>query len=842
MILMEQRNAITIERVRILYEKVFASITTANIAAFIFAYIFREQIASSVLIIWLSYMVVVNLYRYWLLFDYKKTRLNNPCHDKYEKRFAYSTWVLGIGWAFCIVWGLTLPAAEYRIYSLLWLVAFVTVALPVFSSSIKIYYLYVAPTLIISIPLLLFRGGDDTVLGIALIVFTVMMVRSSRGIYNTLNDALVLRNQAQHQADTLKKLRHEKSETEQRMLSIMNHTPAVIYAKDRGGRYIFINQKWEQLFDKKRKGIIGKTDHEIFPQEFAEKFTQNDKAVLTSGHAMESEEVAPHDDGPHTYVTVKFPLFDEEDNLYAVAGVSTDITERTHIEESLRISQQRLLLHREQSPVGIIEWNTNFEPMDWNPAAERIFGYTKEEALGCRITERILPEGVLQEVTKIWEELLNNEGGAYSLNENITKDGRTILCEWHNTPLIDQHGKIIGVTSLVDDVTERQKNEESLRHSQKMDAIGNLTGGIAHDFNNMLNVILGFSDLLKERLSSDDPKLIKYNNEVINASERARKLTSKLLFFSRKMPASSEMADINQLLNGMKHLLERTLTPRIKLVFELEENLWPVWLDQARLEDAILNTGINAMHAMPDGGTLTLSTGNMHLADSEAQNIGVISGEYVLLSVSDTGIGMSRDVQEKMFDPFFTTKGTGGTGLGLSQVYGFIQQSGGTIQVFSEPEHGTRIVFYIPRYKSSKIETSDEDAVELVKLPTGTETILAVDDEVALLELNEEILQNHGYTVLCATNAEQALEILKSKSVDLLLSDVIMPGMDGYQLAAEVMAIYPGIKIQMVSGFSDENKIKASNEELHKQRLYKPFNSEQLLWRVRDLLDGKINK
>ena len=216
------------------------------------------------------------------------------------------------------------------------------------------------------------------------------------------------------------------------------------------------------------------------------------------------------------------------------------------LEESLRISQQRLVLHREQSPIGVIDWNTDFEFLDWNPAAERIFGFTKEEVAGSHITKNILPESAKPAVDKVWKDLLANSGGYYSLNENITKDGRTILCEWHNTPLIDNVGNVIGVTSLVEDVTERQKNEENLRHSQKMDAMDKLTGGVAHDFNNMLGVILGFSELLKNRMGDSDPKQIKYCDEIHNAAERAKKLTSKLLEFSRKTPSSVEITDIKK--------------------------------------------------------------------------------------------------------------------------------------------------------------------------------------------------------------------------------------------------------------------------------------------------------
>ena len=506
-------------------------------------------------------------------------------------------------------------------------------------------------------------------------------------------------------------------------------------------------------------------------------------------------------------------------------------------EEASKLSHQRLLLHREHTPVGVIEWNTDFEFLDWNPAAERIFGYTKEEVLGHHITKRILPESARSAVDIVWENLLGNKGGTYSLNENTTKDGRTILCEWHNTPLIDQEGKVIGVTSLVDDVTERHKNEENLRHTQKMEAIGKLTGGIAHDFNNMLGVILGFSELLKNSLDKNTPKQEKYCNEILNAAERARKLTSKLLDFSRKDPSTSKITYINNLLLGMQHMLEKTLTHQIKLEFQLGDDLWPVILDAARLEDAILNICINSMHAMPNGGTLTINTSNTNLTSTDVRQYDIPPGDYVLLSISDTGTGMDQEIQQKIFDPFFTTKGVQGTGLGLSQVYGLIQHSGGKIQVYSEIDQGTRIVIYLPRLNESDASIKETDDQYSETLPSGTESILVVDDEVALLELTQEILTSHGYVVHLAENATEALNILEKTDIDLMLSDVVMPGINGYQLASEVTKLYPNVKIQIASGFTDKLNIDLNNEALHQQRLYKPYSSKELLGRIRELLD-----
>ena len=527
-----------------------------------------------------------------------------------------------------------------------------------------------------------------------------------------------------------------------------------------------------------------------------------------------------------------------------VRRLSREVSLRIQTEEELktaetvlRLSNQRLLLHRKHAPVGLIEWNTDQEVLDWNPAAQNIFGFNSEEVLGSHITEIIMPKSMRESVDRSWADLLANKDGNHSINNNLTKDGHTILCEWHNTPLVNEDGCVIGVTSIVEDITGRQKHEEIQRQSQKMDAIGKLTGGIAHDFNNMLGVILGFCDLLKESLARDETTQLLYCEEILNAGERAEKLTRKLLEFSRATPSSAEPAHINLLLDGMQHMLEKTLTYRIKLIFEVDDDLWMAWLDTARLEDAILNMCINSMHAMPDGGTLTLGLYNKPLTDFDAQALDIPLGDYVVLSVTDTGVGMSKEVQEKLFDPFFTTKGTDGTGLGMSQVYGFVQQSGASIRVFSELGFGSKLEIFFPKYTKNELETSEMNNVKESDLPSGDETILVVEDEPALLMLTEETLLAFGYAVKCARNAEEALVILQHEAVDLLLSDVIMPGKDGYQLASEVETLYPKTKIQIISGFSEENRVSLTNDALHQNRLQKPVSAEKLLVRIRSMLD-----
>jgi len=414
------------------------------------------------------------------------------------------------------------------------------------------------------------------------------------------------------------------------------------------------------------------------------------------------------------------------------------------------------------------------------------------------------------------------------------KDGSSFPVEYTSTPIMEE-GEQNGVVVVFRDVTERRKTEEVVRRTDKMDALGQLTGGIAHDFNNMLGVILGYSDLISRRVGNDS-KLELFSSQIHQAGERAKKLTSKLLAFSRKDTSSAESTDINSVILEGRHMLEKTITARIELILELTDDLWPVWLDMASLEDAILNMSINAMHAIPDRGSITLATKAVHLEDTDQQRMDIEAGDYVLLTVTDSGIGMDQETLNRIFDPFFSTKGEQGTGLGMSQVYGFMQQSNGAIHIDSELGRGTRIELYFPRHhQTANVSVAGGDRV-LDELPSGHETILVVDDEVALRELTEEILTSHGYRVLCADSGEQALNMLENESVDLLFSDVIMPAMDGYQLAELVQQKYPLLKIQMTSGFSDE-RYESKNEALRQRLLHKPFTAESLLQRIRLLLD-----
>ena len=384
---------------------------------------------------------------------------------------------------------------------------------------------------------------------------------------------------------------------------------------------------------------------------------------------------------------------------------------------------------------------------------------------------------------------------------------------------------------VLQDISAQKKQEEIIRRSQRMDALGKLTGGIAHDYNNLLSIILGFSELLRMRLS-DEPKLLEYVEKIHDAGERAGSLTKKLLGFSKHQPASTAVVDLNALLGAQKQILENCLGASVKLEFNTQAMLWPVQLDSGDFENAVINMGANARDAMTEG-TLTLMTRNVSLSEEAAAEMILNAGEYVCLSIMDTGSGIDSEVQQRIFDPFYTTKGALGTGLGLSQVYGFVQRSGGDISVTSIMGRGTRFDLYFPRDTSESPVKAENAAEPVVLEKVG---VLVVDDELALRELSREYLSLAGYQVYCAGSAEEALSILRENSVDLMLSDVLMPGLNGYQLAAIVAEEFPQVKVQLCSGYSGAEQNVNTDPELLEHMLMKPIRPSVLLERLEQLL------
>jgi signal transduction histidine kinase len=398
--------------------------------------------------------------------------------------------------------------------------------------------------------------------------------------------------------------------------------------------------------------------------------------------------------------------------------------------------------------------------------------------------------------------------------------------------------------NLGSEIAQREIAEEALRQAQKMEAIGQLTGGVAHDFNNILQVILGNLGLVEQQLAGregGDARTVRSVQAAIRAGDRAASLTRQLLAFSRRQPLNPKLIEPNRLIGGMSNLLHRTLGETIEIETVLGARPWPIHADGNQLESAILNLAVNARDAMPDGGKLTIETSNAYLDEAyAASERDVEAGQYVAIAVSDTGTGMPREVIEKAFDPFFTTKEVGhGTGLGLSQVYGFIKQSGGHVKIYSEIGEGTTVKLYLPRAAGDNEAT--EHPTARVPLPRGDrEVILVVEDEADVRAFVTDVLQALGYTVIAAGDAASALGLLETHPhLDLLFTDVGLPGgVNGRRLAEELSQRYPGLKILYTTGYARNAIVHQGRLDPDVQLINKPFTYTALAARVREVLDA----
>jgi signal transduction histidine kinase/CheY-like chemotaxis protein len=405
----------------------------------------------------------------------------------------------------------------------------------------------------------------------------------------------------------------------------------------------------------------------------------------------------------------------------------------------------------------------------------------------------------------------------------------------------DEEGRAAGFAKVTRDLTERRTMEEQLRQVQKMEAVGQLTGGIAHDFNNLLTVISGNIETVQRRMSRADPGLYRYLEAAGRAVERASTLTHRLLAYSRRQPLEPKPVELNRLIMGMSDLLGRTIGAHITIETVLAGGLWQVSADSNQVENAILNLAVNARDAMPDGGKLTLETANSHLDEAYARiNAEVIPGQYAMLAVSDTGIGMTPDVVEKAFEPFFTTKALGeGTGLGLSQVYGFIKQSGGHIKIYSELGEGTTVRLYLPRLRERPpVVQGDAPVVQPPPLG-GQETILVVEDNDEVRAYTTDILRELGYEVFEATEGDTALSLIASEPrIKLLFTDVGLPGpFNGRQIADEARKLRSDLKILFTTGYAQNAIIHQGRLDAGVQLIVKPFNFASLAAKIRQIFD-----
>jgi PAS domain S-box-containing protein len=473
-----------------------------------------------------------------------------------------------------------------------------------------------------------------------------------------------------------------------------------------------------------------------------------------------------------------------------------------------------------------------------NDAFEETYGYTREELIGEQIDIIRSPNNPPDTMETILPATLESGWQGEILNKS--KSGREFPVFLSTSVINDESNNPVALIGVAKDMTERKLLENQLRQSQKMEAIGSLAGGVAHDFNNLLTVIRGYNELLISKLSKNDPLVVSVK-QIDKAAERAESLTRQLLAFSRRQILKPSVIDLNELFNEMEKMLRRIIGEDINFLTVLDPQLGKIKADRGQIEQVIMNIVVNARDAMIEGGKLTVETQNVYLDDKYVQNHPPVeTGEYVLLAISDSGLGMDRETQAHIFEPFFTTKETGkGTGLGLATVYGIVKQSGGFVWVYSELNKGTTFKIYLPMVDE---EVDDHETIDLShpKLK-GDETILIVEDEEDVRALIHETLHLYGYEVLEAPHGDSALILCEkfSDKISLIITDVVMPKMSGRELVDIVVSKHPGMKVLYMSGYTDNAIVHKGLLEAGTQFIQKPFTPLALLRKVREVLESE---
>jgi PAS domain S-box-containing protein len=629
-------------------------------------------------------------------------------------------------------------------------------------------------------------------------------------------------------------------ESEELFRRFMNHSPGIAWMKDGLGRYRYVNEPFERHFRTSLNEMKGKTDFDVFSEETATRLCRNDEIVAATEQGRDALETIPNPDGALVeWMVYKFPFKDANDDTF-VGGIAIDVTDRRRAEEALRKSEDRYRRLVEASPDAILVIKGR-RIVFMNDAGFRLLGATsQEQIIGRSFCDFLYPDFDLKYPGALVRVQLEC-GKNIPLTETrvLCLDGRSVEVELIATPLDDQEAP--GTQVVLRDVSERKRLEGQLRQSQKMEGIGQLAGGIAHDFNNMLTIINGHSDLLLMESVALKAAVRKSLEDIRQAGHRAASLTRQLLAFSRGQAMQPKVVDLNALISNAERLLRPLIGEHIQLTTALHSELGHVKVDPAQLEQVIINLAVNARDAMPDGGQLRIRTDNVALQEPHASHhVDARVGPHVMIAVTDTGIGMDEGTKARIFEPYFTTKEKGrGMGLGLSSVYGIVKQSGGFIIVESDLNKGATFKIYLPRVDDPIDRDVDDEGARAGSM--GSETVLIAEDEPGVLALVSDILRKHGYTVLAAQHAHEALAIVEQYEgpIHLLLSDVVMPGLSGRELAACLSKGRLDMKVLFMSGYTEDAVRQRGVLNDGVGYIQKPFSPEVLAEKVRRVLDAR---
>lgn len=635
--------------------------------------------------------------------------------------------------------------------------------------------------------------------------------------------------------------------------SLIHSLPLNVYAKDTKGRFIFANRQYCGSVGKEHSDIIGKNDFEIHPVEMAEKFREDDRQIMNSRQPVTIEEAWQSIGGEKGYVqVVKAPLFDakEQDKVIGTVGIFWDITDRKQAEIDLAEERNLLRTLIDNLPDAIYVKDKESKFLVANTSIATLMGADHHQDLIGKTDFDYYEEDDAQKFYNDEQQVIRDAVPLYDREESsLIGDGSI---QWHLTtkiPLQNINGEVIGIIGMGHNITkrreeenERKKLEAQLQHSQRIETVGTLVAGIAHDFNNHLSVINGYAELLTLLPNTAYDQREEFAKKILQAGKSAAILTNQLMAFSKKQVIQPRIVDFNSLLSGIVKLLRPILGEHIDIELDLNPILHHVEIDPTQVEQVVMNLAVNSRDAMPEGGTFRLHTENSRLEEQEISNkppFNLPAGDYIKFTVSDSGIGIQTEIRDRIFEPFFSTKEKNkGTGLGLSTVFGIIQQNGGTIELRADETPGTTFEIYLP----ASVNVSDEILAEgeIMNVAGGNETIFIAEDEQNVRDLTQTILSAKGYQVYCGTNGEDALKIISHNnlSVDLLLTDIIMPNINGKELAETLLKRQPEMKVLFMSGYSDDTLSRYDISQKGTDFIRKPFKADILTRKVRDLLDG----
>ncbi len=607
------------------------------------------------------------------------------------------------------------------------------------------------------------------------------------------------------------------------------------YLLDHDWRFVFVNAQAELQLNRPATELIGCRLWDEFPETLV-------------APEFEAYRQAMHDGQARSFEVWYGPLHNWfEISVYpsprGLAVYFRTVTERKQLTAELTASEERFRYVAEATADAVWDWDLRSDAIWWSSGIQSLFGYAPEdvEPDSRSWTSRIHP-GELDRVVEGIHAVIDKGGVQWRDEYSFRcRDGRYARVVDRGFVIRDAEGRPVRMVGGMMDITERMTLEEQLRQSQRLESVGQLTGGMAHDFNNLLTVILGNAEVLSDALEHD-PGLRGLAQMVAQAAERGAELTQRMLAFARKQSLEPQPVDANAMLAGMDALLRRTLGEHIEIEMACDPGLWTALADLAQLESAVLNLCLNARDAMPRGGRLVIKTDNARLQDAYvAQNPDVQAGDYVVVSVSDTGTGIAPETIGRVFEPFFTTKEIGkGTGLGLSMVYGYVKQSGGHVALESEPGRGTHVRLYLPRHDGEAVRVLPRDET----VEGGSGIILLVEDDALVRSFAQTRLESLGYRVLAAANGHEALAVLHAgEPVDLLFTDVVMPGgMNGSQLAAAAAALRPSLPVLFASGYAEDAMDRHGRLDAGVQLLRKPYRQAELARRVKQAMAGVDGK